>query len=123
MIKYPIPKKLSKPITRPNKYKNQKVVIDGIKFDSKKEANRYRELKLLERIGEITDLQLQVRYELLPKYEINGKKIRAINYVADFVYKEHGAEIIEDVKGVRTDVYKIKKKMFEYKYKKAIRET
>lgn len=127
MIKYPTPKQLNNPITKENqkqsKYKNKKVVVDGIKFDSKKEAGRYRILKLMEKVGEIEDLQLQVKFELQPKYEIGGKKIREISYIADFVYTENGSEIVEDCKGMKTEVYKIKKKMFEYKYKIEIRET
>ena len=108
-----------------SKYNAHRTEIDGIVFDSKKEANRYCELKLLERAGEITDLRRQVRYEINQPYEIAGKKIRGIYYVADFAYydKELGEPIVEDVKGVRTDVYKIKKKLFESKYNIQIREV
>lgn len=138
-IKYPIPKIPSNPITteeqkKKNKYGNKKVVIDGIKFDSQKEGNRYIELKQKERLGLISDLRLQVKYELQPSYKINGKTIKAINYVADFVYKvslsdnEHPTmlitqTIVEDTKGYRTEVYKLKKKMFEYKYGIEIEEV
>lgn len=101
-----------------NKYQNKKVSVGGIVFDSTKEANRYKELKLLERAGVIKDLRMQVKYELQPKFTVSGKTIRAINYLADFVYYDcnQRREVVEDVKGFRTEVYKLKKKMFEYKY-------
>lgn len=107
-----------------SKYRNIKVIVNGIKFDSKREARRYEELKLLERAKEIKDLKLQPKYELIPAYTINKRKIRAINYVADFEYKDTrtGEIIVEDVKGVKTEVYKIKKKIFGYKYKREIQE-
>ena len=90
-----------------NKYRNRKTVVDGICFDSRKEAARWCELRLLERAGEIEGLQRQVAFELIPKSQ-HG---RAIRYIADFVYIERGRQIIEDVKGVRTEVYKLKKRM------------
>lgn len=100
-----------------NKYKNKKTEIDGIKFDSKKEANRYCELKLLEKAGEIKELGLQVRFELQEGFKKNGKTYRPITYLADFVYvNKKGMTIVEDVKGKKTDVYSIKKKMFEKKF-------
>lgn len=107
-----------------NKYKNKKTVIDNIKFDSKKEANRYKELKLLEKAGHIKNLRLQPKFELLPKYEINGRKVRAMYYIADFEYEEvtTGEKVIEDVKGVKTAVYRLKKKLFEHQYQTEIRE-
>lgn len=105
-----------------SKYKNKKTVIDGISFASQKEAKRYQQLKQLEKDKKITDLRLQVSYELQPHYKINGKTIRAIKYVADFVYIKNGELVIEDTKGFRTEVYKLKKKMFEYKYHKEITE-
>lgn len=127
-IKYPMPKKLNNPITKEvkkekkSKYKNHKTIIDGIKFDSQKESNRYLLLKDKIKHNEISDLRLQVKFELQPSYVINGRTIRAINYIADFVYNESGKDIIEDTKGFRTEVYKLKKKMFEYKYGFEIRE-
>ena len=85
-----------------NKYGAKKVMIDGIQFDSRKEANRYCELKLLERCGAITDLELQKEFELIPAQRIDGKVVeRAVKYKADFVYKENGKIIVEDVKGYR----------------------
>ena len=71
----------------------------------------------------IEDLKRQVRFELQPSYEINGKKIRSINYIADFTYREKGKLHVIDVKGVRTNEYKLKKKMFEYKYNIEIEEV
>ena len=69
-----------------NKYKNKKIVIDGIKFDSRLEANRYCQLKILERAREIKDLRRQVEFVIQPSYKKNNKTIRAIKYIADFVY-------------------------------------
>ena len=90
-----------------SKYKNVKTTLDGITFDSKKEATRYAELMLLQRSGLIQNLRLQVSFELIPKQA--GE--RAVRYIADFVYDENGETIVEDVKGVRTDVYRLKKKL------------
>ena len=98
------------------KYNNTKITVDGIKFDSKREASRYAELKLLERSGKITDLILQPKFELIPKYEINGRKVRKMEYIADFQYTENGKTVIEDAKGFKTKEYLIKKKLFEFKY-------
>ena len=104
-----------------NKYHASKTEIDGIRFDSRKEAARYSELKLLERAGEIRDLQLQVPFELIPKQE--GE--RACTYVADFVYHIAGTGemVVEDAKGMRTDVYKIKRKLMLYRHGIRIHEV
>ena len=102
-----------------SKYGSKKVIIDGIEFDSKKEGKRYLELKLLEKANEIRDLELQKVFELQPTFKKNGKTYRKITYKADFCYfsiKEN-KYICEDVKGFKTEVYKIKKKIFEYVYK------
>lgn len=101
-----------------SKYKAKKTSIDGIKFDSQKEANRYLELKLLEKQGLIKYIDRQTRFELQPSYKKNGKTIRPIYYVADFAYIDvkTGKTIIEDIKGFRTEIYKLKKKIFEYVY-------
>lgn len=86
------------------KYRNVKT--DG--YDSKREAKRAAELKLFERAGEITQLREQVKYELVPKQP----GMRAMNYFADFVYVDKaGVQHVEDVKGVKTDVYRMKKKL------------
>ena len=107
-----------------NKYHNKKIIYDGIKFDSIKEKNRYIELKLLERAGLIKDLKLQYEFELQPAFILNKKKIRKISYIADFYYFDNKLNdyVIEDTKGMRTEVYKIKKKMFQYRYKREIIE-
>lgn len=95
-----------------SKYRNIKT--NG--YDSKKEAKRGFELKLLERDGYISDLQEQVLILLQDKFKYNKKGERAINYIADFVYIKDGIKIIEDVKGFKTDIYKIKRKMLLFKY-------
>lgn len=96
-----------------SKYGNKKTVVDGITFDSKKEAARYAELKLMEKAGVIMSLELQPTF---PVY-IDGKKV--FEYRADFKYwidGKDGRYVIEDVKGVKTDVYRIKKKCVEAQY-------
>ena len=92
-----------------SKYHAIKTEVDGIKFDSKKEAKRYQELKLLEHSKAISNLRLQVPYTLIDK----SKHGRAIKYIADFVYYDNSLknEIVEDTKGYRTDVYKLKKRL------------
>ena len=103
-----------------SKYGNIKTITsDGIKHDSQKEANRWCELKLLQRAGKISDLQRQVPYELLPKQD--GE--RAVHYVADFVYVENGREVVEDAKGKRTKEYILKRKMMLYFHGIKIKET
>lgn len=114
------------------KYNATKCLVDGIEFASKREANRYLELRLLERAGEISDLRLQVDFELIPnqyatekRYGKNGKPLkdkevlleRKVVYRADFVYKDKdGKTVVEDTKGFRTTEYVLKRKMFLYKY-------
>lgn len=96
-----------------SKYGNRKTEIDGILFDSAKEARRYAELKLMERTGEISDLRRQVKFELTPSIREGGKVIeRASHYVADFVYLDRrtGKIVVEDVKGKRTPEYILKRK-------------
>lgn len=102
---------------RKSKYRAEKMELDGILFDSKKEAERYSELKMLERAKLITNLELQPKFLLQEKFEYNGKVIRKIEYIADFKYiDEKGNTVVEDVKGLKTDVYNIKKKLFLNKY-------
>lgn len=99
------------------KYNNRKTVIDGITFDSAKEARRYGELKLLQRAGEISNLNLQSEYELT----VNWQKI--CKYRADFEYTtKDGRKVVEDVKGVRTPVYQLKKKLMKAVYNIEIKE-
>lgn len=106
------------------KYHNKKVIYDGIKFDSKKECKRYRELKLMERAGLVSDINIQVPFVLQESFiRCDGKRVRSIKYVADFTYKDKEGKLhIEDAKGVKTQVYKLKKKLFEYKFKTMIEE-
>lgn len=106
-----------------SKYHSHKTTVDGITFDSQKEAKRWCELKLMERAGEIKDLRRQVRYELIPAFDVDGRHYRPTSYVADFVYVEGGREIVEDVKGYRTDVYRLKAKLFAYLFHVSITET
>lgn len=97
------------------KYGNHKVVVDGEKVaDSKHEYSRLCELKDLQRAGEIKDLQLQVKYQLIPSQKICGKTERGVSYIADFVYwTKNDKFICEDAKGHRTDAYIIKRKMMK----------
>lgn len=100
-----------------NKFHAKKTCVGDIVFDSKKEAKRYQTLLEWERFGIITNLRRQVVFELQEGYINNqGKKIRPITYIADFTYEEKGKKIVEDTKGWRTKEYRIKKKIFEYKY-------
>ena len=96
------------------KYRSKKTEVDGIKFDSKREANRWIELKRLEDVGEISHLQRQVKYELIPSQRIDGKVVeRPCTYIADFVYHKLGSNevVVEDTKGFRTADYVIKRKL------------
>lgn len=111
-----------------NKYYSKKIEVNGIVFDSKKEAKRFGELSLLEKAGTITELQRQVKYVLLPAQRepdtvgkrggtIKGKTIeKECSYIADFVYHdaETGNLIVEDTKGFRTKDYIIKRKLMLY---------
>lgn len=124
MINYPNGQKYTpseRPLGKPkkSKYNAVKTEVDGIKFDSKHEASRYRELRVLEQAGEITNLRLQVPFELIPK----SKYGMPIRYVADFVYNENDQLIVEDAKGVKTPIYKLKKRMIAEKYGIEIKET
>jgi len=98
------------------KYGNKEIIVNGIRFQSKKEANRYCELLLLQRAKIISNLKLQPRFLLQEGFKKNGKTYKKIEYIADFQYVENGKVIIEDVKGYETEVFKIKHKLFEYKY-------
>ena len=103
-----------------NKYYAKKTEYKGVVYDSKYEASRAYELDMLERAGRIKDLERQVRFILQEGFVNNrGEKVRPISYIADFVYTvKCGARVVEDTKSpaTRTEVYRIKKKMFEYKY-------
>lgn len=92
-----------------HKYHNKKTTISGIDFDSKKEAERYVILKMLEKNGTIKNLQMQKKFLIVPK---EGNNTRARYYIADFVYEENGKTIVEDVKSAitkRNPVYSLKK--------------
>lgn len=124
---------------RTNKYKNTKTIVDGIEFDSRKEAARYKELKLLEAAGEISNLEMQVKFVLIPTQRepdfvgVRGgiKKGKVIekecSYLADFVYIRDGEVIVEDVKGYKNgsayNIFKIKRKLMLYLYGIKIVET
>lgn len=112
---------LSGESSKPNKYHANKTTIDGITYDSAKEGQRYQQLLLLQRAGQISDLKRQVRFELQAGFVgLNGKWVRPIYYVADAEYWEQGKHVIEDTKSPATrkiKSYLIKKKMFENKYR------
>lgn len=101
-----------------SKYRAVKTKVNNIMFDSKLEAKRYTELLMMEKSGRIEKLELQPSFLLQPSFKKNGKTYRKIEYIADFKYYDtiKGKWVIEDTKGIETDVFKIKKKLFEYKY-------
>lgn len=105
------------------KYHNKKIVIDGIPFPSQKEGKRYIELKAMRDSGQITDLRLQVPYTLIPAFNLGKKRYRKMEYIADFVYMKDGQQIVEDTKGYKTEIYKIKKKLMAYIYQIEIKES
>jgi len=104
-----------------SKYGNNKTVVDNQSFDSQKEAYRYLELKQKQKDGLISGLKRQPVFELQEKFIDNqGKKVRAIEYVGDFQYIEGNATIVEDVKGFATKDFKLKEKMFRFKFREYI---
>jgi hypothetical protein len=108
------------------KYGNRKTVIGGITFDSKAEAKRWAELQRMQLAGDISGLERQVKFELIPKSLKDGDRPaeRACVYVADFVYLVAGwGRMVEDVKGVKTPDYVIKRKLMRQVYGIAILET
>ena len=117
-----------------SKYRNTKTIVDGITFDSRKEASRYRELKLLLEAGSISNLRCQEKFILIPAQRepdiigVRGgvKKGKVIekecSYLADFVYEEDGQTVVEDTKGFRTKDYIIKRKLMLYFYGIKIKE-
>lgn len=112
-----------------SKYRSKKVTQDGITFDSQKEARRFRELTLLERAGQIQNLQRQVKFVLIPAQyeELPDRKRKCIerecSYVADFVYEAGGERIVEDTKGFKTKDYIIKRKLMLYVHGIRIKEV
>lgn len=116
-------------MARRSKYGSRKVKIDGIVFDSGKEGNRYRELKLLERAGKIWDLKRQVPFTLIPTQK-EGRKVveRACKYIADFTYMKSGTDgvaelVVEDTKGFKTPEYIIKRKLMLKEFGIQIKEV
>lgn len=105
------------------KYKNRKARRGELTFDSEAEARRYDELRLMLRAGEISDLQRQVDFELIPAQKAGGRTERACKYVADFVYTRNGEVIVEDVKGHRTPEYIIKRKLMLWRHGIVIQEV
>lgn len=118
-----------------NKYRARKILQNGESFDSKREYRRYQDLILLQRAGKISDLRRQVKYTLIPAQREpdtigsrggvkKGKVVeRECSYTADFVYTENGETVVEDVKGMRTREYVIKRKLMLYMHGIRIRET
>ena len=123
-----------------HKYGNKKITADGQVFDSKKEFKRWCELSLLERAGEITHLQRQVPFLLIPEQRAPSTEVykrgpragqpkpgpvleRNVTYIADFIYEENGKAVVEDTKGLRTKEYVIKRKLMLYRYGIQIKET
>jgi hypothetical protein len=107
------------------KYRAKPKVVDGIRFHSTREASRYLDLKLLEKAGEIKELELQPKFPIYVCRRKNGELHKVCDYIADFRYREgpRGVLVIEDVKGMRTPTYRLKRKMFETQYSIEIRET
>lgn len=121
-------------VSTQSKYRNSKIETDEGMFDSKKEYNRWLELKEMQANGDITNLARQISYELIPSQKLpeavtikRGKHRmteRRVTYVADFVYKDRrGRTIVEDTKGLKTKEYIIKRKLMLYRYGIQIKET
>jgi hypothetical protein len=108
-----------------SKYGNHKVVVDGLKFDSKKEAARWQQLQMLEKAGKIERLERQKSFGLAPAVILSGKRKPALKYCADFVYYENGRLVVEDVKSEITrkePVYRIKRHLMQSVNRIEIRE-
>lgn len=118
-------KHAEKKISKKPKYGNQKIEVHGVKFDSKREAGRYVELKMMQSAGEIYGLQLQVPFVLAPSVKLDGKNKPALRYFADFVYFKTGTneKTVEDAKGKVTDVYRIKKHLMKSVHNIEIKEV
>lgn len=100
-----------------SKYNSRRVSIDDYAFDSIRESQRYGELKLMEKAGEISALQVHPTLILQPVFMYRGKRIRAITYEADFVYIQNGIQIFEDVKGMETQLFRAKWKLLLYQFR------
>lgn len=111
-------------IFKENKYHNKKCEYKGMKFDSIKEMRYYAKLELLQRAGEITELKRQVEFVLLETFKLEDKTYRKTKYIADFTYKDkEGKYHVVDTKGIKTDVYLLKKKLMAWKYGIEIEEV
>ena len=99
------------------KYKAKKVTVDGINFDSKAEADYYSLLKTLEKKGFISNIKLQPKFLLQEKFTKYNKKYRDMYYIADFSFQVKGQTIVIDVKGMPTETAKLKRKLFDYRYR------
>lgn len=111
---------------RANKFNARRIEVDGIRFDSKKEAARWHQLQLMKKAGLISDLQRQVAFELQPAVVVDGRKKPALRYVADFTYKEKGTLVVEDVKSKATKklpAYRIKKHLMMAIHNIEVREA
>ena len=107
-----------------SKYHSTPTEVNGIRFDSKREANRWAELRILERAGKIQKLKRQVKYLLIPSQYRDGKCIeREATYIADFVYIKDGHLVVEDCKGFRTPEYRLKRKLMLQLYDIRLVET
>jgi len=107
-----------RPRGRPSKYHNRRVAYDGYVFDSMAEMHRYQQLVAAQEDGRISDLQVHPRFEVLEEFEdAQGTKVRPITYMADFSYRQDGRTIVEDVKGVETKEFKLKEKLFRYRFR------
>ena len=104
-------------IFKESKYHNKKCTYNGMTFDSIKERNYYIKLEYLQKVGKIKELKTQVPFVLLETFKVDDKTYRQTKYVADFTYiDEQGKYHVVDTKGIRTDVYKLKKKLMAWKY-------
>lgn len=108
-----------------SKYKNTKIISEGEKFDSRKEFNRYLELLIYQESGVIQDLKRQVPFVICDKVINEEGKVlqRESKYIADFTYIKDGELVVEDAKGFRTDLYKLKKKLMFQRYGILIKEV
>lgn len=107
-----------------SKYKAKKVKVDGMTFDSQKEYQRWLDLQRMEKMGVISDLERQVEYVLIPSQKGKTRNERAVKYIADFRYFDYsGFQVVEDVKGVKTPDYIIKRKLMLHLYGIEIKET
>ncbi|AKQ59719.1 PF06356 domain protein [Bordetella hinzii 5132] len=106
------------------KYRNKKTTLDGVEFDSKREAARYSQLRMLERAGQIRDLSLQPKFTLIDSQRrADGKAERPVIYIADFMYFEGDACVVEDAKGMKTPDYVIKRKLMLSRHGITVKEV